>query len=299
MLIHLPIDLPARAHLPADRLIDAVGEKNDNRLAIRPLKIAILNLMPKKEETELDLLLLLAHSPLVIEVTWLYMASHQSKNTLQSHLDAFYQSTDTLGDTTYYDGLIVTGAPLEQMPFEQVRYWKELQAVFDWSKSHVGSTLFVCWAAQAALYHFFDVQKHDLSAKMFGIFAHEQQNDDALFEGMASSFYMPHSRHSEVRLSGCQGKAGLRVLALSSEAGVGVLRAEEGKQVYFTGHAEYPAMRLHQEYMRDVAKGLEIVAPLNYYVQDDPSREVRYQWAADAQKLYGNWLQHYVAQSKN
>ena len=298
MLIHLPLDQPARASIPADRLIDVVENKTDNISLVKPIKIAILNLMPKKEETELDLLLLLANSPLVIEVTWLHMASHQSKNTSQAHLDAFYQTTDELNDQ-HFDGLIITGAPLEQMPFEEVRYWHALQAVFDWSQTNVHSTLFVCWAAQAALYHFFGIQKYDLKAKMFGVFPHEQQQADSLFGGMNRLFYMPHSRHSEIRVADCVGKEGLDVLALSDEAGVGVLRAQVCNQVYFIGHAEYPAMRLHEEYLRDVSKGLTIVPPVGYYRQDDPQQEVIFQWESDAQNLYGNWLQHDVVQFQN
>ena len=264
---------------------------------IRPMNVLILNLMPTKVATETQLLRLLANTPLQINVDFLYMASHESKNTAAEHLESFYKTFEDIKDN-YYDGLIVTGAPVEKMDFEEVDYWNELQEIMDWTSDHVTSTIFLCWAAQAGLYHHYGLKKRKLDKKMFGLFWHKVMNRKIpLVRGFDDMFLAPHSRHTEVPIEDIHNCKELTVLAESDEAGLFLAMADGGRKIFVMGHPEYDRVTLDGEYKRDVSKNLPIEIPENYYKDNNPENRPLLMWRAHANNLYTNWLNYYVYQS--
>jgi homoserine O-succinyltransferase len=296
MPVRIPNDLPARLTL-AEENIFVMSRERAVHQDIRPLRIAVLNLMPTKIVTETQLLRLLGNSPLQVDITFIRMETHESKNTPAEHLDAFYESLDeVLGER--FDGLVITGAPVETLPFEQVDYWPELVRLMDWSRQNVWSTLHICWGAQAALYRHFGVPKYPLPAKMFGLFPHRVLVPrEPLLRGFDEVFYAPHSRHTEVRGKDIEAVKGLKLLAVSEEAGVYMAASEDGRMVFVTGHPEYDRLTLKAEYDRDAARGLPIAVPRNYFPGDDPAQEPRVTWRSHAHLLYSNWLNYYVYQA--
>ncbi len=263
---------------------------------IRPLRIVILNLMPLKITTETDLIRLLSNTPLQIEVDFLKISGHISKNTPVEHMMTFYKDFSTLRNENY-DGMIITGAPVEQMPFEEVDYWKEVSEIFDWARTHVTSTLYICWAAQAGLYHFYGVPKYPLPQKMFGIFKHKvYDHQNPIFRGFDDEFYVPHSRHTEVRKSDIEKVPELTLLSESEESGVYMVMARGGREFFITGHSEYSPYTLDTEYRRDLDKGLPIEMPLNYYWNNDPKKGPLVRWRGHANLLFSNWLNYFVYQ---
>lgn len=263
---------------------------------IRPLRIVILNLMPLKITTETDLIRLLSNTPLQIEVDFLKISGHISKNTPVEHMMTFYKDFSTLRNENY-DGMIITGAPVEQMPFEEVDYWKEVSEIFDWARTHVTSTLYICWAAQAGLYHFYGVPKYPLPQKMFGIFKHKvYDHQNPIFRGFDDEFYVPHSRHTEVRKSDIEKVPELTLLSESEESGVYMVMARGGREFFITGHSEYSPYTLDTEYRRDLDKGLPIEIPLNYYRNNDPKEGPLVRWRGHANLLFSNWLNYFVYQ---
>ncbi len=295
----MPLRLPDR--LPA---IDLLKKENifvmDTTRAsgqdIRPLRIAILNLMPIKITTETDFIRILSNTPLQVEIEFMKIKSHTSKNTPVEHMMTFYRDFEAMRKEKY-DGLIVTGAPLEQMDYEQVTYWDELKAVFEWAHTHVQSTCYICWAAQAALYHFYKIPKYPLPEKKFGVFTHSALRSELpIFRGFDDQFFAPHSRHSEVRRSDIEQVPDLHILAESAEAGIHIMAAREGREFFIMGHMEYAPLTLDSEYRRDVARGLPIHIPQNYYEDDDPQRRPIVRWRAHANLLFTNWLNYYVYQ---
>ena len=263
---------------------------------IRPLRIVILNLMPLKITTETDLIRLLSNTPLQIEVDFLKISGHISKNTPVEHMMTFYKDFSTLRNENY-DGMIITGAPVEQMPFEEVDYWKEVSEIFDWARTHVTSTLYICWAAQAGLYHFYGVPKYPLPQKMFGIFKHKvYDHQNPIFRGFDDELYVPHSRHTEVRKSDIEKVPELTLLSESEESGVYMVMARGGREFFITGHSEYSPYTLDTEYRRDLDKGLPIEMPLNYYRNNDPKKGPLVRWRGHANLLFSNWLNYFVYQ---
>ena len=296
----MPLNLPDK--LPA---IDLLKEENifviDNSRAstqdIRPLKIVILNLMPLKITTETDLIRLLSNSPLQIEVSFMKLKSHTSKNTPIEHMKAFYRDFELMRDEKF-DGMIITGAPVEQMPFEEVDYWKELTEIMGWTEKHVTSTIFLCWAAQASLYYFYGLEKKPLDKKMFGLFWHKVLNRKIpLVRGFDDVFLAPHSRHTEVPIEDIHNCKELTVLAESDEAGLFLAMADGGRKIFVMGHPEYDRVTLDGEYKRDVSKNLPIEIPENYYKDNNPENRPLLMWRAHANNLYTNWLNYYVYQS--
>jgi len=296
MPIKLPNTLPAYKTL-TDENIFVMDEIRAVTQDIRPLKIAIVNLMPTKIDTETQLLRLLGNTPLQVEPTLLRMGSHQSKNTSAEHLAAFYHTFEEVRDENY-DGMVITGAPVEQLPFEEVNYWNEISEIMDWTKSHVHSTMHICWGAQAGLYHHFGIEKRPLPAKLFGVFYHEvERKSSILFRGFDDVFTVPHSRHTTVLREDIEKVPELKILATSKEAGVYALSTENGKQIFLTGHLEYDAKTLDREYRRDADAGLPIAVPVNYYPNDDPTREPMVSWRSCANLLFSNWLNYFVYQT--
>lgn len=295
MPVKIPETLPARKILEGENIF-LMDETRAAEQDIRPLQVAILNLMPTKIATETQLLRLLGNSPLQVEITLLRTESHESKNTPQEHLLAHYESFENVR-TRKFDGLIITGAPVEQMPFEQVDYWRELERVMDWSETNVFSTFHICWGAQAALYHRYGVPKYQLPAKMFGVFPHQVlAKDETILRGFDDVFFAPHSRHTEIRVEDIERVRDLKLLAVSEEAGVYIVASRDGRNIYITGHSEYDPLTLKAEYDRDVSKGLAIHVPKNYYPNDDPSQTPEVRWRGHANLLYTNWLNYYVYQ---
>ncbi len=295
MPVKIPDTLPARAVLENENIF-VMGEKTAIHQDIRPLRVAILNLMPTKIATETQLLRLLGNTALQVEITLLHMDSHESKNTPQEHLLNHYSTFDELRDDKF-DGLIVTGAPVEEMQFEKVDYWKELAAVMDWSETHVYSTFHICWGAQAGLYHRYGIPKYPLAAKMFGVFPHRVLSQhEKLLRGFDDEFLAPHSRHTEIRREDVERIPDLKLLAASDEAGVYIVTSKNGRNIYITGHSEYDPLTLKSEYDRDIQKGLPIVIPRNYYPGDDPSQPPLVRWRGHANLLYSNWLNYCVYQ---
>ncbi len=295
----MPLALPDK--LPA---IDLLKQENifviDNSRAsgqdIRPLRIVILNLMPLKIVTETDLVRILSNSPLQLTVEFMKVKGHTSKNTPIEHMRQFYRDFELMRDEKF-DGMIITGAPVEQMPFEEVNYWEEITDIFDWARTHVTSTLYICWAAQAGLYHHYGVPKYPLSGKMFGIFRQTPlRPQEPLFRGFDTTFCQPHSRHTEIRCEDILARPDLTLMAEGEESGVSIVMAREGREFYITGHSEYDPFTLDTEYKRDLAKGLPIVMPQNYYMDDDPEKGVNVTWRADGNMLFHNWLNYYVYQ---
>jgi homoserine O-succinyltransferase len=295
----MPVRIPSK--LPAVKILtqENIFVMDDDRAKmqdIRPLKIAIVNLMPTKEVTETQLLRLLGNTPLQIEITLLTMASHESANVSADYLEAFYRTFSSVKNQKF-DGLIITGAPVENMPFEEVDYWKELVEIMDWSKTHVFSTMHICWGSQAALYHQYGIDKHRLDDKAFGVFEHRVLNPThKLVRGFDETFFAPHSRHTTIYKEDVEKIPGLELLAESDEAGVFLVASRDGRSVYVSGHAEYDADTLAREYNRDIAKGLKIDVPKNYYPDNDPTRLPRVSWRAHANLLFVNWLNYFVYQ---
>lgn len=296
MPIKIPNNLPAQQTLMRENIF-VMTETRATTQDIRPLRILLLNLMPKKVETETQLVRLLGNTPLQIEMDLLRTRAHQSVNTSQEHMLAFYKVFDELKDG-YYDGMIITGAPVEHLPFEEVDYWPELCEIMDWSLSHVHSTLHICWGAQAGLYHHYGVEKRPLEKKLFGVFPHRSEyRESMLLRGFDDVFMMPHSRHTTVLREDIERVAGLQILASSPEAGVALVRRKEGRQFFMMGHPEYDPRTLENEYRRDLAAGKPIGIPKNYYPDDDPSREPMVTWRGHANLLYSNWLNYFVYQT--
>lgn len=297
----MPLNLPDK--LPA---IDLLKEENifviDNSRAstqdIRPLKIVILNLMPIKITTETDLIRLLSNSPLQIEVSFMKLKSHTSKNTPIEHMKAFYRDFECMRNEKF-DGMIITGAPVEHLEFEDVNYWDEIQDIFNWTRTHVTSTLYICWAAQAGLYHHYGIPKYPLDKKMFGIFEHhicEGMSKLPIFRGFDDVFFVPHSRHTEVRRADIEKHPELTIISESDDSGVHIVMARGGREFYVTGHSEYSPYTLDTEYRRDLGKGLPIDMPKNYYRDNDFEKGPLVRWRSTANLLFSNWLNYYVYQ---
>lgn len=296
MPIRVQSDLPA-AEILENENIFVMDENRAMHQDIRPLKVAILNLMPIKQDTELQLLRALSNTPLQIDVTFVMASGHVSLNTSANHLNKFYVTFDQIKDKKY-DGLIITGAPLENITFEEVDYWKEMCEIMDWAETNVTSTLHICWAAQAGFYHYYGIQKKQLSEKLFGIYDHKVHNrKEPLVRGFDDVFLAPHSRHTETPSSEIHACKDITVLAESEEAGVFLAIAEGGKKVFLNGHPEYDRYTLDKEYHRDLDKGLPIHIPYNYYPNDDPSQKPLLQWRSHSNNIYSNWLNYYVYQS--
>ncbi len=296
MPIRTQSDLPAKEILEKENIF-VMDENRAMHQDIRPISIAILNLMPLKEDTELQLLRSLSNTPLQVDITFLTVTSHESKNTSMSHLNKFYQTFDDIKEKRF-DGLIITGAPVEKMEFEEVDYWEEVCTIMDWSKTHVTSTMHLCWGAQAGLYYHYGIKKHILDHKVFGIFDHRVMNRKVpLVRGFDDHFMAPHSRNTENRTEDIRAIKELTILAESEEAGVFLAIADEGRKIFVMGHPEYDRMTLDKEYKRDLDKGIEISLPKNYYPDDDASQKPNLQWRSHGNALYSNWLNYYVYQT--
>lgn len=296
MPIKIPNGLPATKTLQ-DENIFVMSETRAGMQDIRPLKILLLNLMPTKIDTETQLSRLLGNTPLQVELTLIHTKSHQSKNTSQEHLLAFYKGFNDVKNENF-DGMIITGAPVEHLEFEEVEYWDELCEIMEWTKTHVHSTFHICWGAQAGLYYHFGIQKHPLPKKMFGIFPHKADyKRSILLRGFDDTFMVPHSRHTTVLREDIERVPEIKILASSAEAGVYAMSTENGKQIFITGHSEYDANTLNKEYVRDVNAGKPIEVPKNYYPNDDPSLEPLVTWRSHANLLYSNWLNYFVYQT--
>lgn len=295
MPIKIQSDLPVKEILEHENIF-VMDENRAFHQDIRPIKIGILNLMPIKQDTELQLLRALSNTPLQVDITFLTMSTHVSKNTSASHLNKFYTTFSEVKNKKL-DGLIITGAPVEQMEFQEVNYWEELTKVMEWSKTHVTSTLHICWAAQAGLYYHYGIPKYTLDEKLFGVYAHKVLNRKIpLVRGFDDEFLAPQSRHTTVLREDIKNEKALTILAESEEAGVLLAYANEGKQIFITGHLEYDRVTLHNEYTRDVDKGLNIQLPKNYYENDDANKRPRLLWRSHANNFYTNWLNYYVYQ---
>ena len=296
MPVKIADDLPARAVLEQENIF-IMPQSRAITQDIRPLKLLILNLMPLKIPTEIGLLRALSNTPLQIEVELLQTATHTPKNTPQDYLDTFYKTFAEIKEN-HYDGMIITGAPVENLPFEEVGYWQELCEIMEWTKSHVFSTLHICWGAQAGLYYHYGIDKKPLPEKKFGIFAHNTLvENEPLFRGFDDIFHVPHSRHTEVPAEDIAAHSELQLLAASKEAGAHIVLAKNGRQIFMFGHPEYERCTLKAEYDRDIAKGLAIALPCNYYPNDDPKAEPAMNWGSHAQLFYSNWLNYYVYQT--
>ncbi len=296
MPIKIANNLPARKTLEAENIF-AMTEKRALTQDIRPLKIAVVNLMPTKITTESQLLRLLGNSPLQVDIELVKTQSYQSKNTPEEHLLAFYKTFDDIKHSKF-DGMIITGAPVEMMPFEEVDYWAELSEIMAWSKTHVTSTLHICWGAQAGLYYHYGVKKYPLEKKLFGVFAHKPlRKNKMLMRGFDDVFYVPHSRYTEVKRADIEAVPGLEVLSVSDEAGVYLVTSKGGKHIFAMGHSEYDDVTLSQEYYRDVDRGLDIDVPENYFPDNDPKQTPHVTWRAHANLLFSNWLNYHVYQT--
>ena len=295
MPVKIADDLPAREIL-ANENIFVMGEHRALHQDIRALEIVILNLMPKKIATETQLLRLLGNSPLQVDITLLHPRSHVSKNTPSEHLLAFYHTFDQIKNKKF-DGLVITGAPVEHLQFEDVDYWEELKTIMDWKNSNVFSTFHICWGAQAGLYHQFGIPKYPLPQKMFGVFPHQVMNKkEKILRGFDDLFYAPHSRHTEIRREDIEKVPDLKILAESVEAGVYIVATQDERQIFVTGHSEYDPLTVKSEYDRDISKGLPIMIPKNYYPENDPTKIPLVRWRGHAHLLYSNWLNYYVYQ---
>lgn len=295
MPIIIPKDLPATEILENENIF-VMNQQRAIHQDIRPLKIAIVNLMPKKIETETQLLRLLGNIPIQVEVELIHTKTYDSKNVSQDHLLSFYKTIDDVKDEKF-DGMIITGAPVEKMDFEEVGYWEELKKIMDFSVTNVFSTLHICWGAQAGLYYHYGVKKYLLSEKMFGVFPHEVKKDKVkLLRGFDDEFYVPHSRHTEVRKEDIEKVAEIDILVESDEAGVYIAASKDGKQIFVTGHSEYDANTLKYEYDRDVALGEDIKIPKNYFKDDNPEKEPVVKWRGHSNLLFSNWINYYVYQ---
>lgn len=291
-------DLPAYTILEDKENIFVMDEDRASHQDIRPLEICILNLMPLKEDTELQILRMLSNTPLQCNMTFMAVESHEATHTSKSHLNNFYQTFSEIKDNNY-DGLIITGAPVELMEFEEVDYWDEICGIMDWAKTNVTSTLYLCWGAQAALYHYYGVKKHILDKKVFGVFSHKVQHRKVpLVRGFDDDFYVPHSRNTEVDVEDVRKIEDMVILAESEDVGLLLCMKEDGSEIYCMGHPEYDRYTLDKEYQRDMAKGLDYVdLPKNYYPDDDPTKKPKLQWRSHANTLYTNFLNYYVYQN--
>ena len=295
MPININTQLPAAATLAQEGIFVMPAERAAAQ-DIRPLRLIILNIMPTKEQTETQLMRLLANSPLQVEIDLLRTATHESKHTSREHLATFYKTFEDIRDQ-FYDGLIVTGAPVEQMPFEEVTYWRELTEIFEWAKEHVYSTMYICWAAQAGLYHNYGIHKRQLPAKLSGIYLHEKMREyKPLLRGFDDQFWAPHSRYTEICEEEVQRQPELEVLCRGRDSGAYILAAHDGREIYVTGHPEYTTGTLRDEYVRDLGRGLDVPVPANYFTGDDPEADVIVRWRGHANLLFGNWLNYYVYQ---
>lgn len=295
MPIRVQNDLPVKEILERENIF-VMDEFRATHQDIRPIRIGLLNLMPLKEETELQILRSLSNTPLQVDVIFVNVSSHESKNTPTSHLNKFYQIFEEIKDQKF-DGFIITGAPVEQMPFEEVDYWEELKEIMEWTTTHVTSTLHLCWGAQAGLYHHYGIDKVQLDSKLFGVFRHKVKNRKIpLVRGFDDVFYAPHSRHTDVPAERIHADERLTMLAESEEAGAFLVMAQAGRQIFVMGHPEYDRITLDGEYKRDVKKGLPIDIPVNYYPDDNPDNRPLLTWRAHANNLYTNWLNYYVYQ---
>ena len=289
-------DLPAKEILEQENIF-VMDENRSTHQDIRPISIVIVNLMPLKEDTELQILRALSNTPIQVDVSFVACATHESTHTSMSHLNKFYQTFDEIKHHNF-DGLIITGAPVEQMEYEQVDYWDEICQIMEWSKTHVTSTLHLCWGAQAGLYYHYGIQKRMLPKKKFGVFEHKVLNRKVpIVRGFDDVFMAPHSRHTEVAKEDIEADERLTILAESEEAGVFLVLAEDGKQIFVMGHPEYDRLTLRNEYYRDKEKGLPIEIPKNYFPDDDDSKKPLLTWRAVSNCLYSNWLNYYVYQT--
>lgn len=295
MPIRVQNDLPVREILEKENIF-VMDEHRATHQDIRPISIGLLNLMPLKEDTELQILRSLSNTPLQVDVTFVMVSSHVSKNTPTSHLNKFYYRFEEIRDRKF-DGFIITGAPVEQIPFEEVDYWEELKEIMEWSKTHVTSTLHLCWGAQAGIYYHYGIDKEMLPQKVFGVFRHRVLNRKIpLVRGFDDVFLAPHSRHTQTPIDKVRADDRLTILAESEEAGLFLAMAENGRKIFVMGHPEYDRITLDQEYKRDLSKGLDIQIPKHYYTEDDPSVRPLLTWRAAANNLYTNWLNYYVYQ---
>ena len=296
MPIQIPNDLPAAEVLQNENIF-VMKQTRAETQHIRPLEIVLLNLMPTKIVTETQLSRVLGNTPLQVHLELMMLSTHKAKNTPEEHLLAFYKTFDELKDRKF-DGMVITGAPVENMPFEQVNYWKELTEIMEWSKDHVHSTFHICWGAQAGLYYHYGIQKYPLPEKMFGVFKHKADYKHAiLLRGFDDEFWAPHSRHTTIRREDIEATPGLKILASSEEAGVYIVMNKEGRQIFVTGHSEYDPDTLEREYLRDKYQGLPIQVPKNYYPHDDDSQAPIVRWRGHGNLLYSNWLNYFVYQT--
>lgn len=291
MPIVIPKTLPAHDSLLNENIF-VMDDERAHTQDIRPVEIAIVNLMPTKIETETQLLRLLSNTPLQVNITFIQMASHVSKNTSKSHMEKFYKTYEDIKNHKY-DGMIITGAPVEHLAYEEVEYWEELKKVFDFAEKNVTSTIYICWAAQASLYYHYDINKVSLNEKLFGVFRNKKLvKFEPLLNGIDDTFYVPHSRHTHIETKDILDNDDLIALAYSKEAGVSILKSKDNKKIFITGHIEYDKYTLKNEYERDLNKGLDIKAPENYFEDDD----VNVVWRSTAYIIYSNWLNYYVYQ---
>jgi len=294
--IQIPNDLPAAEVLQKENIF-VMKQTRAETQHIRPLEIVLLNLMPTKIVTETQLSRMLGNIPLQVHLELMMLSTHKAKNTPEEHLLAFYKTFEELKDRKF-DGMVITGAPVENMPFEKVNYWKELTEIMEWSKDHVHSTFHICWGAQAGLYYHYGIQKYPLPEKMFGVFKHKADYKHAiLLRGFDDEFWVPHSRHTTIRREDVEAIPGLKILASSEEAGVYILMNKEGRQIFVTGHSEYDPDTLEREYLRDKYQGLPIQVPKNYYPNDDDSQPPIVRWRGHGNLLYSNWLNYFVYQT--
>ena len=297
MPIKIPNNLPA-VDILAKENIFVMKESRALSQDIRPLKFVIVNLMPTKIETETQLLRLISNTPLQIEVTLLKMDTYKSKNVSEEHMETFYKTFDDIKDERF-DGMIITGAPIETLDFEDVIYWEEIMKIMEWSKKHVFSVLHICWGAQAGLYYYYGIKKYQLNKKIFGIFPiklEEKYENNELFRGFDEIFNMPHSRHTKIEENDILKETELEILAKSDEAGVSIIRSNDKRKIFLTGHLEYDRFTLAKEYERDVSQNKKIDVPFNYYPEDDPTKKPIFNWKAHANLLFVNWINHYVYQ---
>lgn len=295
MPIVIPKDIPAYAELLKENIFVMNSERAFSQ-DIRPLEIAILNLMPTKIETETQFMKLLSNSPLQVNITLIATETYKSKNTAATHLEKFYKKFSDIKNK-HFDGMIITGAPVETMPFEDVAYWDELKSIFDFADKNVTSTIYICWGAQAALYHYYGIQKQELSEKLFGVFAHKRDVNvfEPLFKGIDDTFYIPHSRHTTVNIEDVRKVQDLIILSETAETGLSIAKSADNKKIFLTGHMEYARNTLKAEYERDVAKNLPIKEPVNYFIPNT-TLDVDVKWTSTANLFYTNWLNYYVYQ---
>ena len=296
MPIQIPNDLPAAETLKNENIF-VMNQTRAQTQHIRPLEIVLLNLMPTKIVTETQLSRVLGNTPLQVHLELMMISSHKSKNTPEEHLLSFYKTFDELKERKF-DGMVITGAPVENLPFEEVDYWDELVRIMEWSKTHVHSTFHICWAAQAGLYYHYGIQKHPLPEKLFGVYPHHADYKRAiLLRGFDDEFWAPHSRHTTIDRADVEAVPGLKILASSEEAGVYIIMNKEGRQIFVTGHSEYDPDTLEREYLRDKAQGLPIHVPVNYYPNDDDTKPPIVRWRGHGNLLYSNWLNYFVYQT--